>query len=136
MTAVSVKVPRQKLIDALQASLDKELGLPTADDYQTAYTKFTKDYQAAVDKYNAQVVKAVSKNNGKLRSLNVWRNEVTVNYEIGETAFPEAPSQGRFEFKQQDIRKIKDIQNAITILNLSEEDFVNASTYKSVVGYL
>lgn len=133
MTAVSVKVPRVKLIEALQTTLDKELGLPTYEDYQAVSNANVEKYQAALDKWSHVAAKKVlASPDARLRQ--VYSNQITF-YTDG-VVLPDKPQPEPLTMLRQDTQKIGSIKNAITLLSLSEEDFVNASTYKSVVQYL
>jgi hypothetical protein len=132
MTAVSVKVPREKLIAALQASLDKELGLPTREAWDEAKKANYVKWKEADGKWAVTVAKIIAKSNAEVEQL--WTEYV--RFRTSGLEFPSRPQQAQVTFSTQDQNKINQLRNAITLLNLSEEDFVNASTYKSVVQYL
>lgn len=132
MTAISVKVPKASLVAALQATLDAEKALPSWDDYQKASQAANQKYKNELDKWGTQVAKVIAR--GGATVTQVWNNEVRFN--TGNLELPATPEQDRFVMASQDANKIKQLENAIKLLNMSQEEFVNANTYKSVVAYL
>jgi hypothetical protein len=147
---LTVKVPRTKLIEALTKA---------ADDRRQSVA----EHEKAVEKWQLDMAKAekdffakVKSNKVKTSDFNIshkesWqpydptgRNEkemdVTITFRVSAKALnmPAKP-----ENKYKDSRynwnlkeDIREIENAIRILNLSTDEFVSTSTYKSVAQYL
>lgn len=133
MTALSVKVPKDALVTALQGSLDAEIALPESQDYQDQYTAAQAAFQKTYQSWGMAVAKILAKGNGAIHSGYGKR----ITYDLTTDDFPAAPEfKAPDRFPVQDAMKIRNLKNAIVLLNLSQEEFVNASTYKSVVQYL
>lgn len=150
--AISVKVSRTKIIEALQSRLSEMIT------QKEAYDNAVKDYEKAKSDWVFNVSQlALSSDEVELNmeKTNVytesWRTKNS-NYALVEIAMdipkhllleqpkePENPFQsygwgrnyvGGFSDRKQEI------ENAIRILQLSEEEVVSTSTYQSVSRYL
>ena len=129
---MNIKVKRLALIKALEKALKKRR------DAQTACDKADKEYKAELTAYEAKIVEAVIAGKTKVAfmTVNNWRhsNEGRASFEVvvpKALKHPERP-----EFYAPNTHQINEIENAIALLNLSDEEFVNASTYKSVSQYI
>jgi hypothetical protein len=133
---MNIKVKRTALIKSL------EKALKTRMDKKAAYEKASEAYATEVKAFEATILEAVLAGKIKISNIHIsnWEyghssvREATIAFPIDIKKFkrPQAPDYPqRFSDTQ-----ITEIQNAIAILLLSEEDFVNASTYKSVSQYI
>ncbi len=134
MAAISVKVPRIKLIEALQASLDKEKALPKPDGKNAQQDAF----QAAQNTWAKKAIKEIAKNIDVANIRDYYRSkQVTFNIDgLDVDPFPVYDDFRTEVIVYQDVIKIRELENAIKLLSISEEEFVNASTYRTVVQYL
>lgn len=131
---MNIKVKRTALIKSL------EKALKTRMDKKDAYEKACEAYAAEVKAFEASVIEAIMSGKVKVRTTNVSSyshggvREVSMHFGLDAKKFkyPESPLYP-VRFSEQ---QITEIQNAIAILLLSEEEFVNASTYKSVSQYI
>lgn len=147
---LTVKVPRTKLIEALTRA---------ADDRR----QFVEDYEKAVEKWRLELTKAEKEFFAKMKSNKVktshfnmshkeaWheydptgRNEkemdVTITFRVSAKTL-NMPAEPENKYKNSRYgwslkEDIREIENAIRILNLSTDEFVSTSTYKSVAQYL
>jgi len=128
--AVRVKVPVAKVIAALENKI-------TDNQEREKRNKVNEEnYQKAMDKYNASLVKEL-KDSVKVNSLNLrtWNRTLTVEYEIAEgTVLPDEPK--REHESTLGHWQLEEIQNALNILKMTDEEFVNASTMKDISKYL
>jgi hypothetical protein len=128
--AVRVKVPVAKVIAALENKI-------TENQEKEERNKIAeKNYQEAMEKYNAKLVKDL-KDSVKVNSLSLrsWSNTLTVEYQITEGAvLPEEPK--RSHESTLGNWQLEEIQNALNILKMTEDEFVNASTMKDISKYL
>lgn len=131
---MNIKVKRLALIKSL------EKALKTRMDKKAAYEKASEAYAAEVKAFEATVFEAVTSGKVKVSTINISNyshsgiRDVSIHFRLDAKKFkyPESPDYPvRFSESQ-----IVEIQNAIAILLLSEEEFVNASTYKSVSQYI
>lgn len=135
MAAISVKVPRVKLIEALQASLDKENAIP--DDVDTALRKADEAYNTKRFAWGKRVAKELLKTQRVTGiSTGGWRKEFSITFSLGDLEIEAEPVREIKTVVRKDVIKIRELENAIKLLSISEEEFVNASTYRTVVQYL
>ena len=132
MSSVRVKIARDKLIAALEDRITKSEEAKTENESRRILNDVAKA------EYANEIVNLVK--SGKVVVSNVnkrsWASHVSVDFEPVEGfALPQEPE---FELAEGElpVYQVNEIRNAIRLLNLSDEETVNTSTYKSVVGYL
>jgi hypothetical protein len=136
--AINVKVPTIKIIAALEKKL-KEL-LDAKNTYHTRRAQYDKDLKI----WNAQVFALVEGEPIEVsvgghyshRSASNQFHEVTVRYLVAKSQAlpdqPDCPSASGYQEREA----INGIENALRILNLTEEEQVNASVYAAISQYL
>jgi hypothetical protein len=132
--SISVKIPTSKLISALEARLAEYVSI--RDNFDALKEKHDK----SMSKWREEVVKLVSpkavKEVGVSTSYrNPGHHEVVVSYLIPEgdvSKQPEAPK--AFSYVERDA--ITEIENAIRILRMTDQEEVSTSTYNAVAQYL
>lgn len=150
--AISVKVSRTKIIDALQSRLSEMIS------QKEAFDKAVKDYEKAKSDWVFNVSQlALGSDEAELNVEKThiftesWRTksqnhfQVEIVLDIPKHLISEQPEEPENPFKSYgwgrnyvggfDDRK-HEIENAIRILQLSDEEVVNTSTYNSVSKYL
>ena len=130
--AISVKVATTKVIKALEDKLD------TGKKAIANNQKKRKDYEKVEKAYSKEVADLVFKQISKadVSAHENWRNElnVTITLPAGSVKLPEKPS---IELERElGAYEIQEIENAIRILKMTDEEVVNASTFKQVAQYL
>ena len=135
MTAKSmnVKVSTSKLIKALEGALAKRQ--KEVADYKKAREAYEKEHEA----FEKSLVKLVGTNKLTFKSSRIqdsWREEpkeLTLSFTLSSSLkLPQAPeSIGHYHANQ-----IEEIANAISILKMTDDEFVGTSTYKGVAQYL
>jgi hypothetical protein len=130
--AISVKVATTKVIKALEDKLDNAKKATISNE------KKRKDYEKVEKAYSKEVadlaIKHISK--AEVSAHENYRGEVNVNIQLpaGTIKFPEKPS---MDLENELARyEVTEIENAIRILKMTDEEFVNASTFKQVAQYL
>ena len=146
--AINVKVSRVKIIDALQSKLDNLVKV--TNDYDEALKQFDKD----IENWKFQVAELALKSDKAVhKGTNVMdryydehssNKEVEIYVSIPKDLLPPKPERpdnpidyihdGRYSLNAKE--QVKAIENAIRILQLSEEETVNTSTYNSVSKFL
>ena len=134
---ITVKVATTKVIKALEtrlATLEK--------DYATQGANEAK-YQKAVEAWRKEIGKWAIANFSKAENLRTnyrnWNNTLNVDFDIitKEGNFPAEPEKDYETIHQHNYREMKeDITNALTILKMTDEETVNASTMKQIAKYL
>ena len=129
---ISVKVSTAKVIKALE---DK---LVSSQKAVVSNEKKRKDFEKTQKAWSKQVAelayKSISKAN--VEASENWRGEVYVRLEFpaGGLTLPEQP---QIELEQELGRyEVQEIENAIRILKMTDEEVVNASTFNKVAQYL
>ena len=135
--AISVKIPTQRVIDALTQALNKlELDYTSQEqkeaEYQTTYKAWQKQLgQWAIDNFS------------KAENLRVnyrsYSNNLNVDFDIttSANAFPAQPEKDFEQIHQHTYREQKEeISNAIRMLKMTDEEVVSTSTYQAVARYL
>ena len=135
--AITVKVATPKVIKALEnrlAELEKNYASQEANEAK---------YQKAREKWNKEIGDWAVKNFSKAQNLRTsyrsWNNTLNVDFDIitKESAFPVEPEKDYEVIHQHSYREMKeDITNALTILKMTDEETVNASTMKQIAKYL
>jgi sulfite reductase alpha subunit-like flavoprotein len=135
--AISVKIATPKVIKALEASLAKLEADYLIQDalevkYQKAYEKWKKD----LIEYAVTNIKKAENFRTNYRS---WSNTLNIDFDltVAEKDLPKEPSKdfetiGHHTYREQK----EEMQNAIRILKMTDEEVVSASTYQAVARYL
>ncbi len=135
--AISVKIATTKVIKALEAKLVE---------IETAYKKQDENeakYQKAFAKWQKEVVKFaldnISKGENVRTNYRSWNNILNVDFDIkcDEKDFPKQPERDFETFHSHSYKSMKDeIENAIRILKMTDEEVVSTSTYNAIAQYL
>jgi sulfite reductase alpha subunit-like flavoprotein len=135
--SISVKIATPKVIKALEASLAKLEADYLLQDalevkYQKAYEKWKKD----LIEYAVTNIKKAENFRTNYRS---WSNCLNIDFDltVAEKDLPKEPSKdfetiGHHTYREQK----EEMQNAIRILKMTDEEVVSASTYQAVARYL
>ena len=135
MSSVSVKIPTEKFVKAVRDKLDELVK------WRDNASVRDEKHRKAVEAWQKQVRTSIPKT-AKPERVNVseWNGVVSVEirYEFPAGKFPEKPSAEKsgmpegYHLNSQ----IDELSNALRLLELSDADYINASTYKSVSRYL
>ena len=134
--AINVKVATAKVIKALQDSLDK------MNKQYDAEEKAQKAYEKAQAEYNAKVAELALKQMAKAENVRVstrWNGEVNVDFNLpaGSIKMPKEPEQPKRELWEHNYRSDKEeLENAIRILKLTDEEVVSTNTYHAVARFI
>ena len=133
---INVKVPRAKVIKALEQALVK---LETNYKNQEANEK---KYDAAMNKWRAQVAKLAVAKISKAESLiaNVRYNgtiNVDFNLPAGTIKLPTEPEKDYELMSDWQYKDSKEeIENAIRVLNMCDDEHISTATYGGISKYL
>jgi hypothetical protein len=132
--SISVKIPTTKLISALEAKLAEYNSM--RDNYDSLKAKYEKDMEA----WKKEVAKLVTPKN--LDSIIVndrhWRtheHQISMVYNIKSSDVPKQPEAPK-AFSYVEREAVDQIENAIRILRMTEQEEVSTSTYNAVAQYL
>ena len=133
--AINVKVATTKVIKALEASLEK-----ITKQYE-AEEKAQQAYEKEKEAYNKAIAEACMKNFSKATDVRVgsrWNNLINVDFNIPASVIklkePEQPSRSYWQHQYDEDKA--ELQNAIRILKLTDEEVVSTSTYNAVARFI
>ena len=135
--AISVKIATPKIIKALEVSLAKlEADFASQEvneaKYQKAYEKWKKDL---ID----YAVTNIKKAENFRTSYRSWNNSLNIDFDltVSEKDMPKEPNKDFVVLHQHSYTEQKqEMENAIRILKMTDEETVSASTYQAVARYL
>lgn len=129
---MNIKVNRVSLITALEKELAKRAEAIAKQD------KFDDEYEKASKKRNDDIVKAIQSGKAKVKydDLRYWGNGNEVNATLVLPAgIPKLPDR-QYATPCYPRNQYDELKAAISLLKLSDETNVSASTYKHVAQYL
>ena len=134
--AIQVKIATTKVIKALETALAKlEKDYTEQEANEAKYDKARKAWNKEVGKLAlAQIAKAES-----LSANKRYNGEINVDFNLpaGSIELPAEPEKDFVQMNQWTYREQKEeIENAIRILKMTDEEVVNTSTYNAVARYL
>ena len=130
--ALSVKVSTAKVIKALEAKLEAGTKAIASNE------KKRKEYKKVENAWNKEVAELATKHFAKAEvSANEnWRGEISIDFRLPAGTFT-LPPKPELELEQELGRyEVEEINNAIRILKMTDEEVVNATTFKSIAQYL
>ena len=135
--AITVKVATPKVIKALEGTLAKLEKDYTSQEANEA--KFQKAQEAWRKEIGKWAIANFSKSENLSTNYRSWNKTLNVDFDIivSENEFPTEPEKDYETIHQHTYREMKeDITNALTILKMTDEETVNASTMKQIAKYL
>jgi len=135
--AITVKVATPKVIKALETKLatlkaDKENEASNEAKFQKANEKWKKEIIA----FAIANIKKAENVRSNYRS---WNNQLNIDFDltVSELDMPKQPERDFTTMHDHTYREIvEEINNALNILKMTDEETVNASTMKSIAKYL
>jgi len=135
--AITVKVATPKVIAALETKLatlkkDKENEASNEAKFQKANEKWKKEITA----FAVANVKKAENVRSNYRS---WNNQLNIDFDItvSELDMPKQPERDFTTIHDHTYREmVEEINNALSILRMTDEETVNASTMKQIARYL
>ena len=135
--AISVKIPTQKVIKALETRLaELEANYKKQDENEAKYQKQYEKWQKEIAKW---AVAQFGKAENIRTNFRTWSETLNVDFDIktNGTDFPKEPEKDyevihRHEYNSQK----EEMSNAIRILKMTDEEVVSTSTYNAIARYL
>jgi hypothetical protein len=135
--AITVKVATPKVINALQAKLDK-----INSDY-TNQEQFEAEFRTELEAWNNSLLEYAKSKLDTATNLRTnyraWNNSLNVDFDVDTRGvdFPAEPKRNFEQIAQYEYKEaVEEITNALSILKMTDEETVNASTMKSIAKYL
>ena len=135
--AISVKIATPKVIKALETALAKlESDYSSQEANEAKYEKARKAWQKELSDYAVANIKKAENFRTSYRS---WNNTLNIDYDltVSEKDLPKEPERNFVVMHQHTYTDQKqEIENAIRILKMTDEETVSTSTYQAVARYL
>ena len=135
--AISVKIATAKVIKALETALAKlEKDYATQGENEAKYEKAREKWRKELAKF---AVDKISKAENIRTNYRSWNKTLNVDFDLtlNEGEFPAEPQKDFEVIHSHTYREQKEeIENAIRILKMTDEEVVNTSTYNAVARYL
>ena len=134
--SINVKIATSKVIKALEnklAQLKKDKANQKVNEEK---------YSKAMEKYNKEIAKIALANIAKANDLSAhtrYNGELNVSFCIpkGSLELPAEPEKDFETFHDWQYKEmVEEIENAIRILKMTDEETVSTSTYNSIARYL
>ena len=135
--AIQVKIPTAKIITALEAKLAKtKADFSKQDEYEANYKVKKEAWQKALGEW---AIANFSKAQDLRTNYRQWNKTLNVDFDITTDGkdFPQEPEKDYEEIHRHTYNEmVEEMENAIRILKMTEEEVVNTSTYNAVARYL
>ena len=135
--AITVKVATPKVIKALETKLAQ---LKTDKDNEASNEA---KFQKAMEKWRKEIGKYAIDHFSKAENLRTnyrsWNKTLNVDFDltVAEGDFPAEPQRDFTTIHDHTYREmVEEINNALSILRMTDEETVNASTMKQIARYL
>lgn len=135
--AISVKIATPKVIKALEtalAKLEKDYASQEANE-----AKYNKAHEKWVKELTDFAIANIKKAENFRTNFRSWNNTLNIDFDItvSKEGLPTEPEKDYVTMHQSTYRDQKEeIENAIRILQMTDEETVNTSTYNAVARYL
>jgi uncharacterized protein YgfB (UPF0149 family) len=134
---ISVKIATTKVISALETRLAQLQADYTKQDENEA--KYQKKVEAWKKEIGEWAIGQFSKAENLRTNYRSWNKTLNVDFDltVDEKDFPKEPEKDYETIHQHTYREMKDeMENAIRILKMTDEETVSASTYNAIARYL
>jgi hypothetical protein len=135
--AINVKIATAKVITALENRLAK-----LEADYKKQDENEAK-YQASLNAWKKELFDFAIANIDKAQNLRTnyrsWNNSLNVDFDltVKDNEFPDEPTRDFEQLHQHTYNDMKEeMENAIRILKMTDEEVVSTSTYNAIARYL
>jgi hypothetical protein len=135
--SISVKIATAKVIKALETKLEKiKSDYAKQDENEAKYKKAQEKWQKEVGKW---AIGQISKAENLRTNYRAWNRTLNVDFDLTceENDFPKQPEQNYEQIHRHTYNEmVEEIENAIRILKMTDEEVVSTSTYNAIARYL
>jgi hypothetical protein len=135
--AINVKIATPKVIKALETKLaEVKKAYAEQGANEAKYQKAREKWQKEIGKW---AIDHFSKAENLRTNYRSWNKTLNVDFDIvvSESDFPAEPEKDYEVIHQHSYNEMKEeLENAIRILKMTDEEFVSTSTYNAIARYL
>jgi hypothetical protein len=135
--AINVKIATTKVIKSLETKLTQ-----VKKDYE-AQDALEAKYQKSLEKWNKELIEFALANIKKAKDVRVnmrgWSKELNIDFNVPveDGKYPKQPLRDFEQIHQHSYNEmVQEIENAIRILKMTDEEVVSTSTYNAIARYL
>ena len=133
---ITIKVSTAKLLEALTKALNERKADLAKNE------KEWKEYEQAVKDFQDSLADLFRSGKGKVTRVapaHTWREEKGHKYELtvefpSSVKAPKEPESSKTDWGKK--AEVEELENAIAILSLSDEEYASTSTYKGVARFI
>ena len=135
--SISVKIATPKVIKALEVRLaELEKSYTSQEANEGKYNKAMEKWRKEIFAYAIANIKKAENVRTNYRS---WNNQLNIDFDL-TTSEADLPKEPEREFEQMGrhnyLEQKQELENAIRILKMTDEEVVNTSTYNAIARYL
>jgi len=135
--AINVKIATPKVITALENRLvELEANYKKQDENEAKYNEALEAWKKELFAF---AIANIDKAQNVRTNYRQWSNNLNVDFDliVKENEFPAEPTRDFEQIHQHSYREMKEeMENAIRILKMTDEETVNTSTYNAIARYL
>jgi hypothetical protein len=135
--AINVKIATPKVITALENRLvELEANYKKQDENEAKYNEALEAWKKELFAF---AIANIDKAQNVRTNYRNWNNNLNVDFDltVRETEFPAEPTREFEQIHQHTYREMKEeMENAIRILKMTDEETVSTSTYNAIARYL
>jgi hypothetical protein len=135
--AINVKIATSKVIKALETRLAKlEKDYATQEENEAKYQKSYEKWKKELGKF---AIANVAKAENFRTNYRSWNKTLNVDFDLqcDEKEFPAEPQREFEQIHRHSYTEMKEeLENAIRILKMTDEEVVSTSTYNAIARYL
>ena len=133
---ISVKVSTKKVLDALQKALaERQKTVADSDKAKKEYEKAVKDFQDNLSEmFRAGKGKVTSVSKSHAYRYNEDNNKYELTIEFPASVKPPKEPENLNDWVMKS--EIEELENAIAVLKMTDEETINTSTYKGVARFI
>ena len=135
--AINVKIATTKVIKALETRLAKlEKDYATQEENEAKFQKSIEKWKKELGKF---AIANVSKADNFRTNYRSWNRTLNVDFDLtcNENEFPAEPQREFEQIPRHSYNEMKEeLENAIRILKMTDEEVVSTSTYNAIARYL
>jgi hypothetical protein len=135
--AINVKIATPKVITALENRLvELEANYKKQDENEAKYNEALEAWKKELFAF---AIANIDKAQNVRTNYRQWSNNLNVDFDltVKESEFPAEPTRDFEQIHQHTYREMKEeMENAIRILKMTDEETVSTSTYNAIARYL
>jgi hypothetical protein len=135
--AINVKIATPKVITALENRLvELEANYKKQDENEAKYNEALEAWKKELFAF---AIANIDKAQNVRTNYRQWSNNLNVDFDltVKESEFPAEPTRDFEQIHQHSYREMKEeMENAIRILKMTDEETVSTSTYNAIARYL